>query len=201
MTKVVITLPEFFPGEAEKIAAMLNDGIADLIHLRKPGSSAADMERLIQQIPSSLHRCLVLHDHHHLAPQYGLHGIHLNSRNPEPPNSKFKIQNSKFSISRSCHSLEEVTEWKGRCNYVSLSPIFDSISKQGYRSAFSREELLQAHRDGIIDDKVFALGGITFDRLPLVEALGFGGAMILGDAWKPHPDPPLGEGVRYGEVN
>ena len=248
MTKVVITLPEFFPGEAEKIAAMLNSGIADLIHLRKPGSSAADMERLIQQIPSSLHRCLVLHDHHHLAPQYGLYGIHLNSRNPEPAayspsmiqreinspsmiqreinspsmiqreinspsktrggqgalnkpmfNSQFKIQNSKFSTSRSCHSLEEVTEWKERCNYVSLSPIFDSISKQGYRSAFSREELQQARRDGIIDDKVFALGGITFDRLPEVETLGFGGAMILGDAWKsPTPvrwtPPPLGEG-------
>ena len=29
-----------------------------------------------------------------------------------------------------------------------------------------------------------ALGGITFDRLHIIEKMGFGGAMILGDAWK-----------------
>jgi thiamine-phosphate pyrophosphorylase len=68
---------------------------------------------------------------------------------------------------------------------VSLSPIYDSISKQGYRAAFTREELLKAAQDGIIDNKVYALGGVTFSRLEEVKALGFGGAMILGDAWRP----------------
>jgi len=227
MTKVVITLPEFFPGEAGEIAVMLSNGIADLIHLRKPGSSAEDMERLIRQIPDTLRCRLVLHDHYHLTPLYGLHGIHLNSRNPEPHNARikrvgeanfqhstFNLQSSIFtsvresaipsqtsltfnfqcSISRSCHSLAEVAEWKERCSYVSLSPIFDSISKQGYKSAFSREELLQARHDGIIDDKVFALGGITFSRIEEVKALGFGGAMILGDAWKKSPAPTHSKG-------
>lgn len=189
MIKVVITLPAFFPGEAEKIAYMLRSGTADLLHLRKPGSNAAEMEQLIRQIPTEFHQRLVLHDHHHLAAQYGLHGIHLNSRNPEPPKGKCSTS---LSLSRSCHSLEEVKLWKERCNYVSISPIYDSISKQGYKSAFTKEQLLQAHRNGIIDGKVFALGGITFGRLHEVEALGFGGAMILGDAWKRESStPPL----------
>ena len=38
--------------------------------------------------------------------------------------------------------------------------------------------------EGIIDNKVLALGGVTFDKVEEVLNLGFGGAMILGDAWK-----------------
>ena len=179
MKTVVITLPTFHEGEAATIAEMLRNGRADLVHLRKPGCSPEEMEQLIRSIPSDLHSRLVLHDHFSLAAHYGLYGVHLNARNPMPP------QGWSGSVSRSCHSLDEVRQWKSRCHYVSLSPIYDSISKQGYRAAFTREELLKAAQDGIIDNKVYALGGVTFSRLKEIKALGFGGAMILGDAWRP----------------
>lgn len=175
---IVITLPTFFEGEAGRIAQMLDAGRADLIHIRKPGATEGEVESLIRAIPERLRNRLVLHDLHHLAIRYRLHGIHLNSRNPEPP------AGWAGSVSRSCHTISEVSEWKPRCNYVSLSPIFDSISKQGYTAAFTREELQAAAAQGIIDDKVLALGGVTFARISEVEAMGFGGAMILGDAWK-----------------
>ena len=174
---IVITLPYFFDGEAEQITQFLRSSI-DLIHLRKPHSTAEEMERLIRQIPSEYYDRLVLHDHHQLALKYHLHGVHLNSRNPQPPTGWTG------SISHSCHSLEEVKLWKDKCNYVSLSPIFDSISKKGYHAAFSVDVLAQAKEDGIIDAKVLALGGVTFDRMDEVLRMGFGGGMILGDAWK-----------------
>jgi thiamine-phosphate pyrophosphorylase len=121
----------------------------------------------------------VVHDHHKLAPAYGLRGIHLNSRHPEPP------ADWTGALSISCHSLAELAERKRQpFAYLSLSPIFDSISKQGYRAAFTAEELAQAREEGIIDRRVMALGGVTFNRLNLVQQMGFGGAMILGDAWK-----------------
>ncbi|MBQ0072847.1 MAG: thiamine phosphate synthase [Prevotella sp.] len=175
---IVITLPTFFDGEAERIASLLRQGDVDLIHIRKPNASLQDTEDLINAIPQELHRKLVLHDHHSLAIKYRLFGVHLNSRNPEPP------KGWKGSISRSCHSIEEVKDWKHLCNYVSLSPIFNSISKPGYNAAFTHQQLTEAHKAGIIDDKVLALGGITFNNMKEVLALGFGGAMILGDAWK-----------------
>ena len=184
MKTIVITLPEFHDGEAAEIAEMLRSGKADLIHLRKPESSGEEMERLIISIPANLHSRLVIHDHFPLAAQYGLYGIHLNRRNPVPP------EGWSGSISRSCHTLDEVKHWKPRCHYVSLSPIYDSISKQGYRAAFTREELMQAARNGIIDNKVYALGGVTFSRIEEVKTLGFGGAMILGDAWEVPLQPP-----------
>ena len=173
---VVITLPEYIDREAERIVQRLCH--VDLVHLRKPGTSIDRLERLIREIPSEYHNRLVLHDHYSLAVKYNLYGVHLNSRNPEPP------MGWKGSISRSCHSFEEIKEWKDRCNYLSLSPIYDSISKQGYLSAFSREQIEKAVAEGIIDNKVLALGGVTFDKVEEVERLGFGGAMILGNAWK-----------------
>lgn len=174
---IVITLPHFFPGEAALIAQMLMGQVA-LIHIRKPQASAEEVERLIKEIPTWCRNHLVLHDHHELALKYHLFGIHLNSRNPLPP------VGWTGSISRSCHSLAEVKEWKPKCDYVSLSPIYDSISKQGYHAAFTKDELSEAHRQGIIDEKVMALGGVTFGKIDEVMAMGFGGGMILGDAWK-----------------
>ena len=173
---IVITLPNFIEREAERIVQRLAN--VDLIHLRKPESTSDEMERLIREIPTEYYNRLVLHDHHHLAMKYGLHGVHLNSRNPLLP------EGWKGSVSRSCHSFEELKEWKDRCNYLSLSPIYDSISKQGYNSAFSREQIEKAVAEGIIDNKVLALGGVTFDKVEEVLNLGFGGAMILGDAWR-----------------
>ncbi len=175
---IVITLPDFFSGEAQRIVGLLQRGDVDLIHIRKPNGTLLQTEELIRQVPTQYRSRLVLHDHHELAAKFGLHGVHLNSRNPLPP------QGWTGSVSRSCHTINEVAEWKERCNYVSLSPIFDSISKKGYRSAFTREMIADAKARGIIDSKVLALGGVTFGKFNEILELGFGGAMILGDAWK-----------------
>ena len=193
---IVITRPDFFEGEAAKIAQLLQSGRADLIHIRKPPLPLADsarvrqsrlenldrlaqMERLIQALPARLYSRLVLHDHHSLAIKYGLRGVHLNSRNPEPP------AGWSGAVSISCHTLSELSECRRKpYAYMSLSPIFDSISKRGYRSAFSADDIAAARSQGLIDERVMALGGITFDRISEVTKMGFGGAMILGDAWK-----------------
>lgn len=175
---IVITLPHFFEGEADRIAAHLLSRHVDLVHIRKPDATSEEVESLISAVPSKFYQRLVLHDHHHLAEKYHFYGIHLNGRNPLPP------EGWTGSVSRSCHTLEEIEEWKNRCNYVSLSPIFNSISKAGYHSAFTREEIREAHLQGLIDNKVLALGGVTFSRLEETLAMGFGGGMILGDAWK-----------------
>lgn len=85
---------------------------------------------------------------------------------------------------RSCHSLEDVLERKLMFDYIFLSPIFDSISKRGYRAAFSEATLREARDSGIIDERVVALGGVTMGHLTIVRQLGFGGAAFLGDVWQ-----------------
>ena len=176
---IVITRPDFFEGEAAKIAQLLQSGRADLVHIRKPRASQSEVEQLLFSIPTELYSRLVLHDHHSLAIKYGLRGVHLNSRNPEPP------AGWSGAVSISCHTLGELSECRKQpYAYMSLSPIFDSISKRGYRSAFSADDIAAARSQGLIDERVMALGGITFDRISEVTKMGFGGAMILGDAWR-----------------
>lgn len=176
---IVITLPHFFEDEERRLVDMLESGKADLVHIRKPEASREDMEHLLLHLPQWIYGRLVLHDHHDLAVEFGLYGIHLNSRHPQP------LEGWQGSVSKSCHSVDELVRCKQKpYNYLSLSPIFDSISKPGYCSAFSKEELRSAHEAGIIDNRVMALGGVTFERIEQVREMGFGGAMILGDAWK-----------------
>lgn len=177
MKWIVITSPDFVPGEATFIDLLFRCGM-DLLHLRKPDASVEDCRRLLNEIPREWHNRIVTHDYFQLASEFPLYGVHLNRRNPVPPTG------FRGSISRSCHSLDEVMENKPQCNYVFLSPVFNSISKEGYESAFSDATLKQAAGCGIIDTKVVALGGISCDSLPQVRAWGFGGAAFLGDIWQ-----------------
>ena len=181
---IVLTLPTFITNEVDAIVRLFDEQGIDRLHIRKPEADTAQVAALIEAIPHRYYPQISIHDHHPLAMRYGLGGIHLNSRHPIAPAEWQGI------MSTSCHSIEELASRKAELingrpfDYLSLSPIFDSISKQGYRSAFTPDALTTAHSQLIIDHRVLALGGVTFARLPQVKAMGFGGAMILGDAWR-----------------
>ena len=174
MRLIVITTPQLFDGEASAITALLEAGL-DTLHLRKPQASEAELDGLLRQIPPTYYGRIVTHDHFPLAERFGLKGVHLNSRHPVAP------AGYRGSISCSCHSIEELVRRKATCHYLFLSPIFDSISKTGYASAYSPKALEEARDRGLIDEKVVALGGISSERLSQVQKWGFGGAALLGD--------------------
>ncbi len=176
MKLIVVTAPDFFVEEDKIITLLFEEGL-DLLHLRKPDTPSALSERLLTLIPEKYHKRIVMHEHFHLIEEFNLLGIHLNSRNPMPP--------AVYSghISCSCHSLEEVKAKKESYNYVFMSPVFDSISKSGYTSRFTPEELRQGVREKIINKNVIALGGVNADNILMVKDYGFGGAAILGDLW------------------
>lgn len=178
MKFLVFTSPSFIPDEAFYIRRLFELGL-DVLHLRKPGASEDDCARLIEEIPAAWRGCIVVHDHFGLCRDYGLMGIHLNSRNPNPP-----ADFTPCSVSASCHSVAEVAQRKPGLSYVTLSPIFDSISKQGYRAAFPAEELEQAAAAGVIDGRVVALGGVSLGNIPRLREWHFGGAAMLGGVWQ-----------------
>lgn len=180
MKIIIITLPEFFEGETTLVNLLFEQGRIERLHLRKPKATEQQMAEWIEQIALPFRHLIVLHDHHLLARKYNLGGIHLNSRNPEAP----QWTDGSFTISRSCHSIEEIRHYKQECDYLFLSPIYDSISKEGYGAAFSREELSGAKTEGLLQDNVIALGGISPDNLAEVEQLGFVGAAMLGAFWQ-----------------
>jgi thiamine-phosphate pyrophosphorylase len=160
----LITEPEAVADEAAKIAFALDAGI-DWVHLRKPAWSASQQRELINRLEPRHRLRLRLHDCFELLDDYELGGVQLNGRHPQAPASA-------RSVARSCHTVEELQSAQGLA-YATLSPIFDSISKQGYRSPFRLEELrLPPH--------TVALGGVTPDSFALLKRIGFEGAAMLG---------------------
>ena len=186
MEWIVITSPGFIQGEADFIDRLFNHGL-DRLHLRKPGADIGECRRLLDGISREWLPRIVVHDNFGLCREYGLGGVHLNGRNPMAP------PNHEGSVSRSCHSLEEISRYKGECDYLTLSPIFNSISKQGYMAAFEPEQLAAARDSGLIDSRVIALGGVTLENIPRVKELGFGGVAILGDVWQRMADGSVDE--------
>ena len=171
LLKIAITPEEADPAvEAADITALLNRGWT-AVHLRHPRALLRDMRRLIELIPQRYHRQLRLHGHFDLAADFNLGGLHLNGRCPEAPHWYGG------ALSRTCHSVDEVIEADGY-DYVTLSPIFDSVSKPGYLAAFTDAELRRL--DGLDTPAVIALGGITAERIDSLKRYNFAGYAMLG---------------------
>ncbi len=170
--KIAITLPDYFPGEIGKINDMLKSGQFDFVHIRKPDYDISQMRDLLKGIKLTLLSQIKIHSHFSLIDEFPGIGVHLNCRWSEIPENA-------ISISKSIHSIEEISE--SDCyNYVTLSPIFDSISKPGYESAFILSEI----KESISGKNIIALGGVTEEKIPLLKATGFYGCAMLGAAWQ-----------------
>lgn len=166
---IVITPPEIRSDEPELITRLLEE-CADIVHLRHPGCSIDEMCRLVESIPEEFRSRLRVHSHFSLVDEYGLRGPHLNGRCPE-------YHGATGSLSRSCHSVEEIPE--SGYEYVTLSPVFDSISKSGYHSKFDISDI----RGKIAGKNVIALGGVTPEMFSELKRAGFTGAAMLGYIW------------------
>lgn len=173
---IAISWPTFFDGEAETINALFESGLS-LLHVRKPDARQDEVERLIRRINPEFHDRIAMHYFPELAEKYELGGYHISAGRPGAP------EDWDGRVSVSCHSLDEAREHLRDADYVFLSPIFDSISKSGYQSNFTPEQLASAELAGY-GKKVFALGGVTPERMHEVQDYGFGGVAVLGGLWK-----------------
>lgn len=173
MKIIAITVPQIIDEDAYLISNLLKMGIYS-VHLRKPEASIHECRTLLAKLTKEERAKIIIHDYPELYTGFSLKGIHINKNITSLPDgyNGFKT--------RSCHSFEEITKYKHEYDYLFLSPIFDSISKVGYKSAFTKDELLKASTSGIIDHKIIALGGVTLDMTPYLKQLNFGGVAMIG---------------------
>ena len=171
-----MTRPTFFVEEDKILTNLFEEGM-DNLHLYKPGSSPMYLERLLTLLGEDLASKTTVHNHFYLKEEYKLRGIHIDDAFTEPPSGY------RGNISRTCHAISELKEVKRHSNYVFLHPVFDSQTIKEETSNFTIAELEEAARQGLIDKKVYALGGINLDNIKTVRSLGFGGVVICGDLW------------------
>ena len=168
---IAITSSDIVHEEDIIISSILEEKRAHYVHIRKPYWDCGQTRKLIRRIPEKFHPQLKLHDHFSLLKEFNIGGVHLNNRNPVPLGDA-------RNISKSVHSLAELKDIQN-FEYVTLSPIYESISKPGYKSDFNLIEVKQA----INRKRVVALGGITPDKFPELIDLGFFGAAMLSYFW------------------
>lgn len=177
---IIITPPE--PQYIEDVAGDFIDVVRSCIckvHLRMPGASEADFRKVLDNLEPTYHPYVVLCDHYALLAEYDVAGIYLPYRRvaewrniPLAPHQ---------TIAVGAHSLQELLKLPFSPDYALLSPLFDSISKEGYQGnpalLSCREELLK------LSYPVYALGGITPESQESVAKAGYAGVAVLGDIW------------------
>ncbi|MFA6868972.1 MAG: thiamine phosphate synthase [Bacteroidales bacterium] len=173
---IVISPPGFINEEINALHLLFENGV-HYFHLRKPEADKKSYAAFLKQIKPDFQKHIIIHNYFDLCKEYEIKGIHLNSSYKSLPDINCQHK------SRSCHSLEEVIIQKPFYDYLFLSPIFDSISKKGYHSAFSDSELMFANEKQIVDNNVIALGGVNQRTISSVSTYGFGGAAVLGYLW------------------
>lgn len=176
MKLIIMTKSTFFVEEDKILVTLFEEGM-DNLHLYKPATSPVYSERLLSLIPEDFYNKITVHDHFYLKDEYRLCGIHIDTPVLTSP------LNYKGHISRTCTNLEQLKDMKKQSNYVFLRNIFDSQSEPTQKSNFTMNDLENAASCGLIDKKVYALGGMNMDNLQIAKDLGFGGIVICGDLW------------------
>ena len=188
MKIIVISKAEEFEGENDLVSQMFEAGM-ELFHIRKPKLSTRSMKKYLESLPSKYHPRIVLHSHHELAGQFKVRGIHSTESHKSKAyfstwlNMQYiKWKRGKIEITTSFHQINSLKEFDPEFEYVFMSPIFDSISKVGYRNRFNEETLIQVLKESKY--KVIAMGGVEIDKLEKVHEMGFDGAAFLGGVWQ-----------------
>lgn len=186
MELIVISHPEKLEGEADVINTLFTEGLSCL-HLRKPGYSEEQLADLLSEIEPAWREHISLHQHHTLAGRFGIRRLHFTetARNAVSSQHLAALYASGFILSTSTHDPETLRTLPECFSYIFLGPVFDSISKEGYRAAMPKDFKLE--RSGF-PGKVIALGGIDHANLALVRDMGFDGAAALGTIWQKPKD-------------
>ncbi len=176
MKLIVMTRATFFVEE-DKILTTLFEAGLDNLHLYKPGAEPIYSERLLTLLNEDYYGKITVHDHFYLKDEYHLRGIHINTAEGEAPSGY------RGNISRTCHAVSELKDAKKRSNYVFLKTLFDSQSNPRDKANLTMDELKVASKQGLVDKKVYAMGGMNLDNIHIAKELGFGGVVICGDLW------------------
>lgn len=167
---IIITPYDIVSDEARRIRMILDAGI-DRVHIRHPQAGINDVRTIIDGIPEDLHHRLTIHDHVALLRDYPVLGFQLNGRVGSIEGLHHGM------LSRGLHHEDPPAMALGM-DYVMLSPVFDSISKQGYEGVSDIDPTRYS-----ACGKIIALGGVTPEKFAELRSRGFSGAALLGYYW------------------
>lgn len=172
---IVISGPVMMPQEAMTINRLFDEGLG-LLHLRKPGLDAGLIAELLAGISADYHERIALHQNHELAGVYNIRRFHFKeaARAEGVPEQQEGIR-----FSTSVHTPAAYRDLPPYFDYAFYGPVFDSISKKGYKPTMSNEIV-----GAVPPVKLIAIGGIDEGNCLLPFERGYDGVAVLGAIWE-----------------
>lgn len=167
---IVVSHPEYFDGEIEAINALFEAGLSSF-HVRKNKFNGGYLDAVTLNPENSV----ILHGDPVHARKHGT-GVHFKAGQPI---TKFKG----LFTSVAAHSIDELMEFDGLVDRIMLSPVFDSISKNNYRSNFDIKELKYLFNHTKFHSEIVALGGLNERTAIIALEAGFNDVATLGFVW------------------
>ncbi|MCP4755238.1 MAG: thiamine phosphate synthase [Proteobacteria bacterium] len=186
MKILIISNPNPVDDETGLVNRMFEAGL-EIFHLRKPEYSKLRLKEFIGAIEPKYRNRIVLHSYYRLIGDFTLRGVHLTEKRKKRKVATrislgyLKIIRPDMKTSISFHDLKELQSGPPGMSYAFLSPVFDSISKSGYKAAFETSELEKSLSN--TDTNIVALGGCQAGNIKHLKKLGFYGAAFLGAVW------------------
>ena len=178
---LIVSSPIKIESESAVINSLFAGGLT-LFHLRKSNHKLEDIRQLLEGIEKKYLSRIVLHQEHYLAEEFGINRIHFKEID------RLKLKDSDFEemknlgliYSTSVHSIEEYFCLNDVFNYAFYGPIFESISKPGYKP--KKEIDFKNRKEKSI--KFIGIGGITINNYREVFEKGLDGIALCGTIWE-----------------
>ena len=177
---ILLIAPENdLPKEIEILHQLFKEGLL-IYHFRKPQKNYEEHVAYLNLIDKKYHDRIVVHYCHELINDFNLKGVHFIEQKRlahiDNPGAYFKnLSMFGKTISSSFHEPEILERCEFEFDYHILSPVFSSISKQGYQG----RGFNVTHSDKLI----IGVGGISLETIEDTLKLGYKGIGVLGDVW------------------
>ncbi len=177
---IVLIAPETdVKNEISILHQLFEEGL-EYYHLRKPSKDYEAHVAYLKSIDKKYHSKIIVHYFHELINEFDLKGIHFQEqkrRNALENGSEYFIGLNMMgkTMSSSFHEPEDLEACDIEFDYHLLSPVFSSISKQGYEG--------RGFDVNHIDKTIVGMGGVNSETIPKVLELGFKGIGVLGGVW------------------
>lgn len=151
------------------------------LHLRFP--HAEDMQeyaQVIHRVDANFHNRIMVCAFPALLDHFDLAGLYYRAAEAQKLRPTDVAHLRAFAVG--AHSLQELQALQVCPSYALLSPVFDSISKEGYKG----NPALGHIRQGLqaLPFPVVALGGIKASNQAAALALGYDGVALMGGLWQ-----------------
>ena len=170
---IIVTHPGHIEDEVETCKALLDAGL-ERLHVRKYKWNEDKITEWLSHFSQEYLNKMCVHHQQAIFEKIHLGGLHL------PYSNDFSYsKKTGQTFSCSVHAWDEAKIALDYCDYVFISPVFDSISKIAYKKNTDLHNV-PANPKG---KKIFALGGIDNSNISQIHEMGYYGAVVLGYIW------------------